>query len=105
MSMEKVIKALVNLGLSRITSEVYVYLGKKGSQTILDLTKVFNYSQNEIKNSLNILEAKGLVTKINLEFFALSFEETLKILIEQEKQQTQSLQEMKARLVNRKNEE
>ena len=39
LSLERVIKALIGLGLSRVEAEVYVYLAKKGPQTLVDLTR------------------------------------------------------------------
>ena len=45
MSLERVIKALVSLGLSRIDAEVYVYIAKKGSRKLIDLDMALNYSK------------------------------------------------------------
>jgi predicted transcriptional regulator len=39
MSQEQVLKTLVGLGLTRLDSQVYIYLAKRGSQKGQDLSK------------------------------------------------------------------
>ena len=103
MSLERVIKALIGLGLTRLDAEVYVYLAKKGPQTVVDLAKALNFSRKKIYDSLKKLQKKGIVT-VNLEdctvFYALPFEKALELLIKTEKQQTQLMQETKEVLLS-----
>lgn len=92
MSLERVIKALVSLGLSRMDAEIYVYTAKKGPQTISELVKAFQYSRNQIYSALKNLIILGIVMKeVNL-FSALSFEEALELLIKKEKERAKSIE-------------
>ena len=99
MSLERVIKALISLGLTRMDAEVYVYLAKKGPQEIVDLTKALNYINKKINSSLKNLQTKGLVSKDRSIFSALPFEEALDLLIKMEKEQAQIMQESKEELL------
>ncbi len=99
LSLERVIKALVNLGLSRLDAEVYVYLAKKGRQKVVDLAKALNLSRKKIYNSLKNLQNKGIVTKDRSIFSALPFEEALELLIKMEKEQAQLIRESREELL------
>ncbi len=87
MSLERVIRTLVDLGLKTSDAEVYVYLTKKGPQTILDLEQSLNYNERKICSSLDILLTKKLVTKNENTFFSIPFEEALELMLDQEKQE------------------
>ena len=95
MSLERVIKALVGLGLSRSDAEVYVYLAKKGPQEVVDLARALNISKQKTYSSLKNLQTRGLVTKDRTLFSALPFEEALNLLIKTKKEQAQAIQESK----------
>ena len=97
MSLERVIKALIGLGLTRLDAEVYVYLAKKGPQKVMDLVKALNFSRKKIYDSLKNLKTKGLVTKDRTIFSALPFEEALEVLIKMKKEQV--MQESKEELL------
>lgn len=99
MSLERVIKALINLGLSRLDAEVYVYIAKKEKQKELDLTRSLNYSKNKIKSSLKLLITKELIKKDGSEFYALPFEEALELLIKNEKEQAKSIEKSREELL------
>ena len=99
MSLERVIKALIGLGLSRSDAEVYVYLAKKGPQTVVDLARALNITKHKIYSRLENLQIKGLVTEDRTLFSALPFEEALDLLIKTKKEQAQALQESKEELL------
>ena len=99
MSLERIIRALVDIGLTRIQSEVYVYLAKKGPKTVEYLTKTLLYSRKEIEKSLRILQSKGLLTRNQVLFCALPFEEALTLLIETNKEQSNCVEENKKELL------
>jgi sugar-specific transcriptional regulator TrmB len=99
MSLERVIKALISLGLSRLEAEVYVYTTKKGQQTVEDLNKSLNYSKNQINTTLKNLTIKRLVTKSDTVFSGLPFEEALELLIEKKKEQAKSIEDNKKELL------
>jgi sugar-specific transcriptional regulator TrmB len=99
LSLERVIKALVGLGLSRSDAEVYVYLAKKGPRKVEDLAKALIYNKHKIYASIKNLQNKGLVSKRDSIFSALPFEEALDLLIKKEKEQTQVMHESKEELL------
>jgi predicted transcriptional regulator len=100
LSLERVIKALVSLDLSRIDAEVYVFLAKKGPLTVETLEKFLNYSKNKIISSLKTLTFKKLITQEVKEYVALPFEEALELLILQEKEKAKVLQENRESLID-----
>jgi len=99
LSLERVIKALIGFGLTRVDAEVYVYLAKKGPQKAVDLAKALNINKQKIYASLKNLQTKGLVSKDRTIFSALPFEEALDLLIKMEKEQAQAMQESREELL------
>ena len=99
MSLERVINALVSLGLTIIAAEVYVYIAKKGKRNVVSLASALNYNRKKIYTSLKNLQTKGLVTKDRTMFSALPFEEALDLLIKMEKEQAQAMHESKEELL------
>lgn len=99
LSLERVIKALIGLGLSRLDAEVYVYLAKKGPNKVVTLANALNYNTQKIYASLKNLQTNGLVTKDRIMFSALPFEEALDLLIAMKKEQAQIMQESKEELL------
>ncbi len=93
MSLERIIKALMKLGLSKLDAEVYVHLANHNSQKAMILAKALKFTRPKIYASLRNLTKKGLVTKKGLIFSALPFEEVLDMLITKEKELTDALQE------------
>jgi predicted transcriptional regulator len=99
MSLERVIRALVGLGLSRSEAEIYVYIAKKGPQTITTLTTALNFSKHQISTSLKNLINKELISKDDLSFSALPFEVALEYLIKKEKEQADNMQQSRKALL------
>ena len=99
MSLERVIKALISLGLKRMDAEVYVYLAKKGPKKGVDLAKALNYNKKKVYTSLKNLRTKGLVSKDRTIFSALSFEEAFDLLIKLEKERAQAMHESREELL------
>jgi sugar-specific transcriptional regulator TrmB len=60
-SLEKALKALMNLGLAETEAQVYIYLAKKGSHAEEDLAKVLKISNQSLRQILNNLQKKGFV--------------------------------------------
>ncbi len=99
MSLERVIKALISLGLTRTEAEIYVYISKKGPQKVVDLVGTLNYSKHEISTSLKNLIIKELINKDGISFSALPFEEALELLINREKEQANFMEKSKNELL------
>lgn len=100
MSLERIIKALIRLGLSRLEAEVYVYIANKGPQKVVNLAKNLDINKSTIYASLRNLRKKGLVIKTGTAFSALLFEEALDLLIKKEKEKAQALHESKDELLD-----
>jgi HTH-type transcriptional regulator, sugar sensing transcriptional regulator len=98
MSLERVIKILERLGFSRVDAEVYVYLAKTGPKEGREVTIGLRMTKQQLYHVLRHLKKKGVVTSIkghpNL-FSALDFKELLKLYIELNQQQAQSIEEVK----------
>lgn len=99
MSLERVIKALVGLGLSRVEAEIYVLLAKKGPLTVDTLEKFLNYNKHNLYSNLKNLTNNKLVSSERKEYVALPFEEVIEKLIEQEKEKANILQENRESLI------
>ncbi|MFX1301032.1 MAG: helix-turn-helix domain-containing protein [Promethearchaeota archaeon] len=100
MSLERVIKALIGLGLSRSDAEIYVYLAKKGPNKVVALEVALNYDRKKLHTSLKTLQTRGLVAKEHTTFSALPFEEALDLLIKMEKERAKAVQESREELLS-----
>ena len=103
MSLERVFKALVSLGLSETDARVYVYLALKGPTEAGSIVDNLKMSRQQIYRSLKYLQNKGIVfvdSTGRCGFSALAFEKALELLIETEKTETQILQDTKEALLS-----
>jgi sugar-specific transcriptional regulator TrmB len=102
LSLERIYKALVSLGLSEINTRVYMYLALKGPKKAENIIDNLRMSKQQIYRSLKVLQEKGVVFA-DIEnsgvFSALLFEKALYLLIETEKEKTKILQEAKRSLL------
>ena len=99
MSQEQVLKALVGLGLTRLDSQVYIYLAKKGRpQKGQDLSKGLNIQKQQLYRSLKILQGQGIVN-VTLEhpakFSAVAFSEVVEIFIKTKMAEAHRIEEGK----------
>ena len=95
LSLERIIQALVSLGLTTVDAQVYVYLASKGPNKVTKITEILNFNKTKIYFSLKKLQAKGVVTKNSATYSALPFEDVLERLIKTKKNYTKGLQETK----------
>lgn len=80
MSLERVLRLLQDLGLSRDEAEVYVYLAKRGPQTIKTLTESLKKNNHDVMRALKGLEEKQITTRKSRRstlFLAMPFEKLL----------------------------
>ena len=86
MSRERVIKALSNLGLEVNDIEVYVFLAREGPHEAHTLAEALRLNEQDLFASLELLRNKGMIKVISeitpKEFFAVSFEKALDLLLE-----------------------
>ena len=95
MSLERIYKALVSLGLSESDARVYKFLALKGPKKLGKIVNNLKISNKQIVQSLKNLENKGIITDIDSHkgYSALPFEKALKLLIKKEKEHTKIKQE------------
>ena len=96
MSLERVFKALVNLGLSESDARVYIFLALKGPKKLRKIVDNLKISKQQIVRSLRNLQDKGIIVSDLVSqkgFSALPFEKALKLLIKTKKEQTKMMQE------------
>ena len=80
MSLERVLKTLESFGLSRVESEVYVYLAKAGPSKAMDLTISLRMPKQKLYPILKKLKEKEIVItkpERNNLYSALAFTELL----------------------------
>lgn len=95
LSLERIIQALVSLGLTTVDAQVYVCLASKGPNKVTKLTEILNFNKTKIYSSLKKLQTKGIVTKDSATYSALPFEDALERLIKTKKKNAKGLQETK----------
>lgn len=103
MSLERIIEALVGLGLSRTDAEVYVHIAIKGPETARKISDSLSINRRQIYRSLKMLQGKGIAmvnSEVPSEFSVLPFERVVDILLEMKHNQAKSLEESKAVLIS-----
>ena len=103
MSLERIFKALVSLGLSQTEVRVYFQIVTKGPTTVRSLTHDSSFSKRQLYRCLNSLQNKSIIVTDNKhpkEFSAIPFEDVLDRLIKQKNEQAQNIRKRKKELVN-----
>ena len=103
LSLERIIEALVSLGLSRTDAEIYIYIANKGPEIARKIGNSLSLNRRQIYRSLKKLRNKGIVlsnNKVPSEFSALPFEKVVDILLERKSSQAKTLEESKAELIS-----
>ena len=102
MSLERIFKALVDLGLSQTDARVYIYLAAKGSKKANQICDALNANKQIIYPSLKNLINERAITVSNKRpaiFSAVPFEEVLDMLIKKKFEQSETILENKKELV------
>ncbi len=84
MSHERVLKTLLNLGLSHNDAEVYMHLAIKGPQKTEEIGEALKLPEQLLNESLENLKGKGIVNprlEESAVFSALPFEKALELLV------------------------
>ena len=103
MSQEQVLKTLLGLGLTRLDSQVYIYLAKKGPQKGRDLLKGLRIQRQQLYRSLKILQSKGIVSATfehPAGFSAISFDKVVDLFIKSKMVEAQLIQEKKGEILS-----
>jgi sugar-specific transcriptional regulator TrmB len=84
LSQEKVLETLQNLGLAESDAQVYIFLGKKGSQKAKDIGQALKLPKQQLYLTLKNLQRRGIVNS-TLEhparFTAIPFEKLLDLFV------------------------
>lgn len=103
MSLERVLKAIMSLGLSENDAQVYVFLALNGPHKAKDMTSKLSIYKEQLYRSLKNLQDKEVVkatTDYPAVFSAISFEKILDSLTEIKKEQAQALREAREELLS-----
>jgi len=103
MSLERVLKTLESLGLSRVESEVYIYLAKAGPSKAEQLAAGLRMTNRQVYPVLNDLKKKKIVLskpKHTRTFSAIAFEELLNLFVRLGTEKTKIIRETKQELTD-----
>ena len=100
MSLNRIIKTLENFGLTRIDTQVYVYLAKKGPLMADEVASALKLSKQKLGSVLRNLQNKGIVNKNHPAVFsAMNFEDVLDFYIKLNVEQAQVIDKSKHELL------
>jgi sugar-specific transcriptional regulator TrmB len=103
LSLERILKAIMDIDLSETDAQVYVFLALNGPHKAKEITKKMNLHKEQLYRSLNNLKGKDIV-KATLDypavFSAVPFEVVLDLLAEIKREQAQALQEVRKDLLD-----
>jgi sugar-specific transcriptional regulator TrmB len=101
-SQEKLIKTLVEWGLTKLDAKVYIMLSKKGPQRAKDITRILKVSKQQLYPSLKNLQSKSLVNS-TLEhparFAAVNFDKALDLFAKAKIEEAKIIREKKDSLL------
>jgi sugar-specific transcriptional regulator TrmB len=103
MSLERVLKALMNLGLSQTDAEIYVYLATEGPQEVRNIAENLRLSRQQLGSSLKSLQKKKIIIlslEYSARFSALPFEKTMALLIEAKREESQRIEQNKEEILS-----
>jgi sugar-specific transcriptional regulator TrmB len=103
LSLDRVLKSLVSLGISKSDAEVYIYLAKEGPKKASELAKALEISRQKLYLNLKKLIEKQIVTTSDNKpsiFSAIAFEEAIDLLIQIKKEQSAAILETKEELIS-----
>lgn len=106
MSLEKALKALMNLGLSLVDAQVYVYLSKKGPHAEKDLANALKTTDQQLCRSLRNLQEKGFVTSKTEHqtiFIAVPLEKVIENIVKAKTEETQRIEQDKEHYLSHPN--
>ncbi len=96
------LKTLIGLGLSRLDSQIYICLAKKGSQRGNEISKALKVQNQQLYRSLKNLRSKGIVDA-TLEhparFSAVSFDKVVDLFVKAKMAEAQLIQEKKEEIL------
>ena len=103
MSIERVKKPLIDLGLSDVDIQVYVFLSINGPHNAREIAKKMALLREQIYRSLRNMQKKNTVKANNdypVLFTAVPFEELVMLLANLKKEEAQSLRDSREQLLS-----
>ena len=100
-SLEKIQEQLSSFGLTSNQCKIYIFLGKHGSKTAPDISKILKLPRTETYKLLATLQSKGIVSasfQHPIQFTAASLNEAVHSLINTEKARIKKLESQKSEL-------
>ena len=102
LSLDRVLKSLVSLGITQKDAEVYIYLAKEGPKKASELANALEISRQQLHHNLKKLMKKRIVTTSDNKpsvFSAIAFEEVINLLVKIKKEQSAAILETKEELL------
>jgi len=102
LSQERVLKTLMDLGLTQSDAKVYIFLGKRGLQKGIDIARALKIRKQQIYRSLKNLENKGLVSATldyPARYSAENFRKVIDLFIRAKMEEAQSLRQSKVSIL------
>jgi sugar-specific transcriptional regulator TrmB len=103
LSHERVLKALVGLGLSEIEAEVYIFLATKGPQKARNIMVALKFCHPQLYRSLKNLGEKGIVSTTleqPVKFSAIPFDKLLDMLIKTHLKEAQDMEQNREEILS-----
>jgi HTH-type transcriptional regulator, sugar sensing transcriptional regulator len=104
MNQEPFIETLVDLGLTNMDAQVYIFLAKKGPHKGKDILRAMKMNRQQLYRSLKSLQNKGIVSSTfehPARFSAFPFEKVLEMFIKTKMDETQRIQENEANILSK----
>lgn len=103
MSLDRIFKALVDLGLSQTEAKVYIFLVMKGPNKAGKVAAALEIRRQQIYRILKRLQNKSIIVVHNeqpAKFSALPFDEALNLLVQLKKKNAKNAQNSKKELLS-----
>jgi sugar-specific transcriptional regulator TrmB len=103
LSQERVLKALISVGLSQTDAQVYVFLATKGSQKARNIATALKMYRRKIYRSLKSLQNKEIVNATlerPAQFSAIPFDKLLNLLIKAHLKEAQYIEQNKEEILS-----
>jgi sugar-specific transcriptional regulator TrmB len=103
LSLERIIKSLVSLGLSQTDAQIYINLATEGPAKARNIINRLTINKRQVYRSLKRLRNKGIaITNDERPFLfsAVPFDVVLDLLMEIKKEQAKALQASKEELIS-----
>jgi sugar-specific transcriptional regulator TrmB len=103
LSLNRVFKALIDLGLSEFEAQVYMFLETKGAAKARRIAASLQINRTQVYRILKRLQDKKIIKTIvgcPTKFSALPFEEALNLLIQHKKKNAKKAQNNKKELLS-----